>query len=127
MPGIMSPFVTALGGQLSMFHAVSVWYALLYVVVEGYRELDLHDKAVDSVLSEGNYVEELRRFRNAIFHYQEQVISPKIMEFLEAKDSEIWIRRLNRALDRFLTNALGIKEDLERWKLIDPSVSLLPE
>jgi hypothetical protein len=108
----------ALGYTMSMFSVISVWYALLYVVIEGYRDLDIHDDDVDRLLAQVDYVSALRRFRNATFHYQEDPVPGKVMEFLTAPESERWIQDLNRAFDRFLTRELNIKEDVERWKTL---------
>src|SRR5665648_392807 len=61
--------------QMSVFMAIGVWYSLLQVVVEGYKELDYQDNRIDGLLSQEEYVDALRRFRNATFHYQEDPIS----------------------------------------------------
>jgi hypothetical protein len=96
------------GRVMSVFAALSVWYALLYVVVEGYRELAFQDEDIDKLLANDEYLQALRLFRNATFHYQESPLSPKLMTFLEAKDSEIWIMALNRALKGFFERELKI-------------------
>jgi hypothetical protein len=114
-PGVPRMFAS-LGDAMSMFSVLSVWYALLYVVIEGYQGAKLHDKAIDELLAQEDYVSALRRFRNATFHYQGDPIPKKVMEFLTAPESEIWIRNLNGAFDRYLTHELHIAEDLERWK-----------
>jgi hypothetical protein len=88
----------------SGFAALSVWYSLLYVVIEGYLEIGYHDAEVDALLSNEDYVSLLRRFRNATFHYQEDPLSPKLLEFLEAENSSEWIHNLNRGLGKFFTS-----------------------
>jgi hypothetical protein len=93
---------------MSIFAALSVWYSLLYLVVEGYQELAYHDEQADLLLAHTKYVTALRLFRNATFHYQELPLSPKLMTFLEAKDSETWIKKLNRALRSFFERELDI-------------------
>ncbi len=102
----------------SGFAALSVWYSLLYVVIEGYSLSGYHDAEVDALLSNSDYVSRLRRFRNATFHYQDDPLSPKLLEFLQAEDSSEWIRNLNRALGNFFERELirfpGLKP------LIDP-------
>jgi hypothetical protein len=97
-----------LAQQASVFAAMSVWYALLYVVIEGYRELECKDENVDRLLSQDEYVQTLRRFRNAIFHYQEDPLPKKLFEFLMTEDSEKWISGVNRALKSFLERNLRI-------------------
>lgn len=92
---------------------LEVFYALLYVVVEGYQELGCQYEPVDQLLSESDRVAALRRFRNAVFHPQAQPLSPKLTEFLNAEDSETWTQELYRALKGFFENELPIKEFLE--------------
>lgn len=108
-----------LGNTASMFHRLSVWYALLYVVVEGFRELDLKHPEVDELLKNEECVDCLRLFRNATFHYQKDPLTEKTLKFLEAKDSEKWIRDLNKALNRFFLETLPIKEHVEQIKRLN--------
>jgi len=101
--------------QMSVFMAIGVWYSLLQVVVEGYKELDYQDNRIDGLLSQEEYVDALRRFRNATFHYQEDPISPKLLEFLTATESERWINQLNVAFRSFFEEKLrelGMEEML---------------
>jgi hypothetical protein len=106
--------------DLAQFHSASlricVFYGLLYVVIEGYKELGGHDDAVDKLVAQDHYVDALRRFRNAVFHYQEDPYSPKLIEFLGAKDSEHWVSELYAALKVFFERSLRIKESLERYR-----------
>ena len=102
--------VLQLAQQHSMFMRLSVWYALLYVVIEGYRDLEQKDSAIEELLAQSEKVDALRRFRNATFHYQEDPFSEKLLGFLEAKESEVWIRQLNSAFKSFFERALPIKE-----------------
>jgi hypothetical protein len=96
--------------------AMSVWYSLLFVVVEGYIELGCHDGEVDALLANEEYVNLLRRFRNATFHYQGDLLSPKLGEFLAAKDSSQWIHNINRALKTFFERELINNPDLKHIK-----------
>lgn len=94
----------------SGFGMIQVWYGLLFVVIEGYRELRLTDQAVDALLAEEIYVEALRRLRNATFHYQQDPFTSKLWDYLFAPESETWIRRLNHAFREFFERSLGIAE-----------------
>jgi hypothetical protein len=48
-------FVAA--GELhSMMLRLSVWYALLYVVIEGYRSQPARDEVIDTLLAKGRFV-----------------------------------------------------------------------
>lgn len=107
-----SPQKEDLAANFSMFLALSVWYAMLYVVVEGYKEIGAQDVDIDALIGNTDNVDALRRFRNATFHYQEDPLSDKLMTFLVTKDSETWIGELNRALKRFFERELPIREIL---------------
>jgi hypothetical protein len=100
----------ALATLHSQFLRLSVWYALLYVVVEGYRELKANDPAVNQLLANEAMADTLRRFRNAVFHFQEDPVGPKLMEFLQAQDSERWAHQLHAAFKAFFEAALPLEE-----------------
>lgn len=106
----------AFGEHTSMVCRMQVWYSLLYVVVEGYRELGQHYEPLEEVLAKGEYVELLRRFRNATFHFQGDPLNDKLINFLNEKDSETWIHDLNKKLEAFLTQALPMKEAIEKME-----------
>ena len=92
---------------------LQVFYALLYVVIEGYRELGYQDAQVDQLLARVDLLDGLRRFRNANFHFQEDPLSPKVLDFLDAPGSENWTRELYAALKAFFERNLPIKEFIE--------------
>ncbi len=100
----------------SSFMRLSVWYSLLHVVVEGYQELKLSDPKVEEYLQKTEFVEALRRFRNAMFHYQADPFSHKLMTFLQLQDATDWARGLNKALEACLQKLLPIEETIERLK-----------
>jgi hypothetical protein len=50
---------------------MSLWYGLLYVVIEGWRELHLEDEVINKLLEPGN-TELLKRYRNATFHFPQK-------------------------------------------------------
>ena len=114
----------AIGELHSRFHRLSTWYALLYVVIEGYKELKLQDEGIDELLRREDLVDSLRRFRNAIFHYQENPFSEKFLGFIEAEGSEVWPRKLNAAYKAFFEQALPIKSQLEEWSTNMPNKAL---
>lgn len=83
---------------------LSHWYAALYVVIEGWKETKLSDTMIDSLLSSEN-VELLKRFRNGIYHYQQNYYDPRFFDLLKAEDIVPWVRQLNREFGRyFLTH-----------------------
>jgi hypothetical protein len=102
-----------LGQQFSKMQVLEVFYALLYVVVEGYRAVGIKDETIEKLLDEADYEDQLRRFRNTVFHYQNDVIDKRLVEFMDAKDSEKWTRKLYAAFERFFVDTLPIKETLE--------------
>ena len=106
----LSPELQEAAQQFSSMLRLQVFYALIYVVVEGYRELGYNDEGVDKLLENAGFVDSLRRFRNANFHFQEDPFSPKLIDFLHAEGSEDWVRALYFALDRFFTERLKLKE-----------------
>lgn len=98
----------------SSFARLSVLYGLIFVVVEGYRELKYVNKKVDELLAQENFVDALRLFRNATFHYQKSPIPEKAMKFLELPESEHWVRELHKAFKTFFEAELPIKETLDK-------------
>lgn len=109
--GLPEP-LAAMAEKWSAFEVLRVWYSLLYVVAEGYQELKLHDDAVDGLLAQGDYLQTLRLFRNATFHFQKDPFSPKILGFLTTPESEVWVKDLDRAFKRLFERELKIEEVL---------------
>jgi hypothetical protein len=101
--------------QSTMFR-LSVFYGLLYVVVEGYREVGQPSEAIDKLLEE-DHVNRLRLFRNAVFHYQKEPISPKLLGFLTQPESEVWIKKLHREFEKYLRERLPIESQLEKFRI----------
>jgi hypothetical protein len=90
-------------------------YSNLYLVIEGWKELGLKDEKIDKLLT-SPYVDRLRRFRNATFHYQKEPLSPKHMEFFgtEEERTEDWIDELYNEFARFFTaNTLKLPPELQ--------------
>jgi len=79
---------------------MSYWYGGLYVVVEGWRELGLHDPDIDRLIDSPN-TELLRRYRNGAFHFQRNYFDERFHGFIEEEGSAFWVRELNRSLGRF--------------------------
>ena len=85
----------------SLFSVQKVYYALLYVVIEGYTELKLSDKRIDELIADEAKVSLLRRFRNAVFHYQKEPLPEKELDFLNGDYDGAWIREVNKAFNGF--------------------------
>ncbi len=65
------------------------------------------------MLAQSHFVEAFRRFRNVTFHFQEDLFSPKLLEFLDPEGSEKWAYDLFAALKGFFEKQLPIKEYLD--------------
>src|SRR3954447_17367173 len=66
--------------------AMSLWFATVYVVIEGWLETKLTDPELNALLVD-SHVHRLRRFRNQVFHYQREYDNPKLLEFLGQDDA----------------------------------------
>ncbi|MBL0493031.1 hypothetical protein [Aeromonas veronii] len=98
----------------SAFRRISVFYSLLYVVVEGYREKGFSNDKIDLLLERTDFIDALRLFRNATFHYQKEPIPEKLLKFLEAKNSESWIQDLHISFRVFFEHKLPIQGTIEK-------------
>lgn len=92
------------------------FYALMRVVIEGYADSGLHDECLDKLLVNTDYIESLQRCRNAVFHYQKDPLSPKLLGFLKAPESDIWIKNVYDAFEEFFEEKLPVPETLEYLK-----------
>jgi hypothetical protein len=77
-------------------------YSALYVVIEGWKDLGLSDPRIDELIG-SPFVDRLRRFRNATFHYQNDIASLKHLKLFgtEKERTEVWLRELYTELSRF--------------------------
>ena len=87
-------------GDLGMF--MSYWYAGLFVVVEGWSELNLHDPEIDIFLDSPN-VDFLRRYRNGVFHFQREYFDNRFFDFFQESERGSWIHILTESLGRFFS------------------------
>lgn len=102
--------LAAYAQMLSSFARISVLYGLIYVVIEGYKKLKYTDEKIDELLEKEDYVDALRLFRNATFHYQPRPISEKHLKFLELEESEIWTKEIHKAFRIFFEKNLQLEE-----------------
>lgn len=79
---------------------MSYWYAALFVVVEGFKELNLRDAKLDALLQSPN-VEFLRRYRNGVDHFQEDYFDRRFTEIMGPPESATWVRNLHSEFGRF--------------------------
>lgn len=81
------------------FSYACYWFATLYVVVEGMRELCLSSPSVEALLGDEDKVQRLRRFRNGVFHYQSDYFDDRIKDFMAASYVE-WATRLHEEISQ---------------------------
>lgn len=84
---------------------LSLWYAHLYVVVEGWRRLGLRDEAVDRLLTSSNLAL-LRKYRHGVCHFQEAYWDERLLGFIGEPSSAVWVRTLNAAIGDYLLKAV---------------------
>jgi len=88
---------------------MSYWYGGLFVVIEGWRELKLHDPKIDKLIDSPN-VDLLRRYRNGAFHFQKNYFDDRFQGFMKEQDSVQWVRDLNRAFGNYFLRELKKKK-----------------
>jgi hypothetical protein len=105
--------------------ALMHWLASLYVVIEGWEELKLHDPDIDAWIAEGGdeHTEgtmryRLRRLRHGVFHYQrEGGADPRFKDFWsDETEAGAWAIGLERAFDRFFRKTWEQQQaNLDEW------------
>lgn len=96
--------------QIESWLYMSYWYASLYVVIEGWRELDLHDQEIDGLL-DSPLVDLLRRYRNGVFHFQREYADDRFFDFIREGEKAVeWVRCLNPAFGRWFLQILSPKK-----------------
>jgi hypothetical protein len=113
------PAVTR-GRNFDAISALGFFYASLFVVIEGWRELGLEDEEINGLIASEN-TDLLRRFRNGIFHFQPGFDDKRFLGFLDDAEQPVdWARALHAAFARWFqdwgraTFGFG-PEDLEAW------------
>lgn len=80
---------------------MSYWYAGLYTVIEGWKELKLSDQNIDNLLCSKN-VALLKRYRNGTFHFQKTYYDSRFTNLITKGQNVVeWIRSLNSELGRW--------------------------
>ena len=99
------------GKALPEFIGVSsYWGASLYVVIEGWETAQFKDPIIDALLAVSNYKDVLRNLRNATFHYQLTLISPKIVEFFKSPEVTSWLYFIHKEFCRWLRDHVDALE-----------------
>lgn len=105
--------------QMKLFSIVSQWLASLYVVIEGWQKLGEKDGRIEKILNIcPKYLELLRRYRNAVYHYQPTLFDERFAEFTKEGSAPVfWAVALELEFQRFLwewpKKLIGTKEELD--------------
>ena len=79
---------------------MSYWYGSLYVVIEGWKQLQLTDPKIDPLLLSPN-VRLLKKYRDGVFHFQRNYFDDRFGNFMKAGDSVEWIRTIHSELGEY--------------------------
>jgi hypothetical protein len=79
---------------------MSYWYGSLYVVIEGWRQLQLTDPKIDPLLLSPN-VRFLKKYRDGVFHFQRNYFDDRFLGFIKAGDSVEWVRTIHSELGEY--------------------------
>ena len=74
------------------------WFATLFVVSEGWKELKVVDREINALIDE--HLESLRLFRNAVYHFQKG--DKKHTQFFDVEKFN-WAERMQAAFRRFFS------------------------
>jgi len=85
---------------------MSIWYGILYVVIEGWRSLRLTDNKIDLLLKSPN-VKLLKNYRNGVFHFQKKYWDKRFENFYREASTVQWVRELNLEFGRYFLEHLG--------------------
>lgn len=88
---------------------LSVSMALLYVTVEGWRKWEFGDAEVDLLIA-SPFMDELRKFRHAIFHAN-AFNDRAVLQFMETPAKSQWVTQLSNALRAALRNLHAYVQD----------------
>ena len=88
---------------ICFFICSSQWLASLYVVVEGWKSLKLSDATIDKLLSVyEDYVLTIKRCRNAVYHYQKDILDKRVEKAVSDQELLTWAGALLDEFIRFL-------------------------
>jgi len=74
---------------------LTYYYSSLYVVIEAWQELRLRNPLIDFLLEhQQGLVSLLRRFRNGVFHYQQELKNPKLAQLLQTGEKHVLLIHL---------------------------------
>ncbi len=85
------------------FALQSQWLGSEWVVIEGWQEAGFHDSVIDTLLEGApDILDLLRRYRNAVFHYQPGMWDDRFDAFMQsAQEHVLWISSLHNEFLRY--------------------------
>ncbi len=93
--------------------AAAYWLASEYVVLEGWQEIGDNDAKIDRLLAlYPENIDLLRRCRNAVYHFQKEVLDTRIIKCLSDENEVLlWSVALHFEFQRFFKLAVQL-----RWR-----------
>jgi hypothetical protein len=102
-----------------LFALMSYSYASLHVAIEGYQELKLTDPTIDELLK-SDQKDNLKRYRNAVFHFQKQFLDDRFVNLILDQEHVKWASALRGALVDFVKRELatvtGTEDELFQFR-----------
>lgn len=112
---------------------MSQWFAGLWVVIEGWVELDLSNSRIEELISTNTEnCSLLKRFRNGVFHYQPNIFDDRLVGFLDkGDDTLLWAWSLQYEFKRYLwewPSSLGgtSQQTEELFNLLESIIGWVP-
>jgi hypothetical protein len=101
---------------------LTVWLALLYVVIEGWRKWRFFDSELDPLL-ESPIVEELKKYRHAIFHAND-FDHRNVLEFEANEARRNWTSNVGNALRQAIRDwNVNLRDRMGEYLLRSPPLS----
>lgn len=80
---------------------MSFWYGSLYVLIEGWKDLQLSDPDIDRLLDSPN-VDLIKRYRNGVFLFQKLYYDDRFIDFMTKGENCLsWVYSLREEFSRF--------------------------
>lgn len=83
----------------------SQWIAALYPMIEGYQALGPSDTDLDSLL-QSKFLDDVRLYRNAVFHFQTHPTHAKHLPVLESYEAKEWIDAVHKGMGRLVAERI---------------------
>jgi hypothetical protein len=86
------------------FSWMCYWYASLYVTIEAYEAIGVRGPVIEALLTHpGGYRDLLRRFRNGVFHFQENSTDLRLLSLLNTgEEGAMWLQAIHGEFKRHL-------------------------